>query len=154
MDIEPQGVTEESHKSSTNPFKTHRPLAWGLQIVSDLKEIPSEYVHYTQKKSDDPEPVQKLFDVLDELVRKVKLIKVQPLSLTPEQERQFRSAEECVLCRKEYDDVDIRVRDHDHYTGEYRGSAHRTCNVNYTDQMGGDKFVLPVVAHNMRGYDG
>ena len=42
----------------------------------------------------------------------------------------------------------IRARDHCHLTGKYTGSAHQDCNVNFrlTDK-------IPVIVHNLRGYD-
>jgi len=45
-------------------------------------------------------------------------------------------------------DKDIKVRDHCHITGKYRGSARQDCNFNFqlTDK-------IPVIFHNLRGYD-
>ena len=42
----------------------------------------------------------------------------------------------------------MRVRDHCHVTGKYRGSAQQDCNLNFklTDK-------IPVIFHNLRGYD-
>ena len=145
---------EENVSSSTTPYNTHKPVAWGLQIVSELNEIPSRYISYRKKTDGDPDPEEKLFEELDELVKKIKTLGVKPLALNAAEERQFQIANKCHICLKRYGPGDVNVRDHDHYTGEYRGSSCQGCNVNYTDCMGGDKFVLPVVAHNMRGYDG
>ena len=41
-----------------------------------------------------------------------------------------------------------KVRDHCHYTGRYRGAAHRNCNLQYKIRS-----YIPVVFHNLSGYD-
>ncbi|XP_065203746.1 uncharacterized protein LOC135833867 [Planococcus citri] len=68
--------------------------------------------------------------------------------LTPEQENQFVSATVCYICETEYKVDDIIVRDHDHFTGLYRGSAHQICNLN----LHRPDFV-PVIMHNLTNYD-
>ena len=40
------------------------------------------------------------------------------------------------------------IRDHRHYTGEYRGATHSICNLKY-----GVPKVLPRVFHNESNYD-
>ncbi len=42
----------------------------------------------------------------------------------------------------------MKVRDHDHRTGEYRGACHNGCNINYYANR-----YLPIFVHNLRGYD-
>ncbi|MBP1525805.1 MAG: hypothetical protein H9Q67_04825 [Spiroplasma ixodetis] len=42
----------------------------------------------------------------------------------------------------------IKVRDHDHLTGEYRGVAHSNCNLNYKIPR-----FIPIYFHNFFGYD-
>lgn len=42
----------------------------------------------------------------------------------------------------------MKVRDHDYYTGIYRGPAHSICNLKYTTQR-----AIPVVTHNSSNYD-
>ena len=57
----------------------------------------------------------------------------------------------CHICGKKYTNKDIRVRDHCHITGQYRGSAHEECNLKL--RISSKKFKLPVIFHNLRGYD-
>ena len=48
--------------------------------------------------------------------------------------------------------ADDRVRDHCHFTGLYRGAAHNACNLNY--RIHSKSWKLPVVLHNLKGYEG
>ena len=68
--------------------------------------------------------------------------------MTKDDEEKFQKADKCHICEKEYNKTDVRVRDHCHVTGQYRGSAHQDCNLNFriTDK-------IPVIFHNLRGYD-
>ena len=62
--------------------------------------------------------------------------------MTKKDEESFQKADKCQICDKQYVPADIRVRDHCHLTGKYRGSAHQDCNLNL--QLS-DK--LPVIFH-------
>ena len=68
--------------------------------------------------------------------------------MTKDDEDKFQKADECHICEQKYNEKDVRVRDHCHITGKYRGSAHKDCNLNFqiTDK-------IPVIFHNLRGYD-
>ncbi|GJQ87693.1 hypothetical protein Trydic_g14310 [Trypoxylus dichotomus] len=50
--------------------------------------------------------------------------------LTAAQELEFHSISHCHVCECIFDVRDIRVRDHCHLTGKYRGAAHEECNSN------------------------
>ena len=71
--------------------------------------------------------------------------------MSDEDEQEFKAAEECHICGQKYGDTDIRVRDHFHITGHYRGSAHQDCNLNL--RVNPKEFKIPVIFHNLRGYD-
>ncbi|XP_051176791.1 uncharacterized protein LOC127291633 [Leptopilina boulardi] len=68
--------------------------------------------------------------------------------LSPQQLADFRNASTCHICRNKIKHGDIKVRDHCHLTGKYRGPAHRDCNINYHESQ-----IIPVVFHNLSGYD-
>ena len=71
----------------------------------------------------------------------------------------------CHICENEYSDRDhfimhkgkmikIKnhpVRDHCHITGKYRGSAHNNCNLQL--RIDPEKLKIPVIFHNLKGYD-
>ena len=69
-----------------------------------------------------------------------------PLRLTHAEQKSFDEAEICHICKKEL--LDDKVRDHCHFTGQYRGAAHNSCNLQCRKPM-----ILPVIFHNLQGYD-
>ena len=64
----------------------------------------------------------------------------KPLKMTVENKSDFRQSTSCHICGRKYKleeleenpkdtKKNIRVRDHCHITGKYRGSAHNDCNL-------------------------
>ena len=49
--------------------------------------------------------------------------------MTKKQRRDHSRARVCHICLNQFKPNDIKVRDHCHYTGEYRGAAHSLCNL-------------------------
>ncbi|CAH3172567.1 unnamed protein product [Porites lobata] len=72
--------------------------------------------------------------------------KPKPMLITKEEKISFKQAEYCSLCEEELGED--RVRDHCHFTGKYRGAAHNECNLRCRKPR-----VLPVIFHNLQGYD-
>lgn len=70
--------------------------------------------------------------------------------LTDEQERTFSDPNAiCFICKQPFEGKKLkRVRDHCHYTGTYRGVSHNECNLMYQESR-----TIPVVMHNLSGYD-
>ncbi|KYN50341.1 hypothetical protein ALC62_14060, partial [Cyphomyrmex costatus] len=71
-----------------------------------------------------------------------------PMNFTQDDWRKFNSATHCHVCEKPFAKDDKRARDHCHLTGRYRGPGHTNCNLNYKDSR-----CIPVVFHNLTGYD-
>ena len=71
-------------------------------------------------------------------------------TLTKNQWKKYNEASRCHICFKPFVDSKKgpKVRDHCHYTGRYRGPAHRSCNLMYRIPS-----YIPVVFHNLSGYD-
>ena len=73
------------------------------------------------------------------------------LKMSDNDEKHFNAANECYICGMKYTNKDIRVRDHFHITGKYRGSAHQDCNLKL--RINPKELKIPVIFRNLRGYD-
>ena len=145
------GCRPNNNKSFTEAYQKHTDCGFGYKVVccyddkytQPMKIYRGEKAVYTF-----------LEYMLDEVKYCKRIIKKEfnkPLNMTKENEEEFQKAEECHICNKKYSDKDIRVRDHCHITGKYRGSAHQECNLQL--KLNPEKVKIPVIFHNLRGYD-
>ena len=65
----------------------------------------------------------------------------------------YENATLCWICKKELGNfkTNPKVRDHCNFTGQYRGPAHKSCNLKL--KIKPDKTKITVVFHNLKGYD-
>ena len=84
-------------------------------------------------------------------------MKKKMIQLTDKENKSSERQKACYICKKEFntDENDKKafklyhkVRDHSHYTGEFRGAAHSICNLRYKTTK-----EIPVVFHNGSTYD-
>ena len=145
------GCRPNNNKSFTEAYQKHTDCGFGYKVVccyddkytQPMKIYRGEKAVYTF-----------LEYMLDEVKYCKRIIKKEfnkPLNMTKENEEEFQKAEECHICNKKYTNQDIRVRDHCHIIGKYRGSAHQECNLQL--RLNQDKIKIPVIFHNLRGYD-
>ena len=106
---------------------------------------------YTKKNSDE-DISKKFIEYFVELAHKIYkdyYQKPKPLVLTKEEEKEFQSATICHICEEKlFLDKKSKVKDHCHFTGKYRGAAHNQCNLSCRKPL-----ILPVIFHNLQGYD-
>ena len=70
------------------------------------------------------------------------------LVITKESNQDLGIPAKCWIGDNDYIDGDVKVRDHCHITGKYRGSAHRDYNINLKSNH-----KILVVFHNLKNYD-
>ena len=144
---EKNGKAESSEdESSTTLYQTHKACSFGLKTVCHYDDKYSgEYKSYIGSDA----ALVFLKTVLKESYRCRHLVDnifKKKMVITPKQEVEFQETKDCSICGKELGED--RVRDHDHVTGMYRGAAHNICNLKYRIT-----WKVPVVFHNLRGYD-
>ena len=72
-----------------------------------------------------------------------------PVRMSDAQKQQHTDADKCYLCRRLFDSDRIKIIEHDHLTGEYRGAACEACN----KKCRMDSLPINVFFHNGKGYD-
>ena len=70
------------------------------------------------------------------------------LVIAKKDDEDFESSIKCWICDNGYVDGNVKVRDHCHIIGKYRGSAHRDCNIKVKLNH-----KIPMVFHNQKNYD-
>jgi hypothetical protein len=130
----------------------HTACGYAIRLVSKLPDIKSETFLFRGKE--EGETVRHFANTINEISTKVMEVygKKERMIITKEQQHAFDNAKHCYICGGKFDDdlYNPQVRDHDHITGKYLGAAHSRCNLKRSQRY---KF-LPVIFHNLRGYDG
>ena len=75
----------------------------------------------------------------------------KPLIITDNDELCFKLMDKCHICNKKYTNKDVRVRDHYHITGKFRGSAHQECNLKL--RIKPEDIKIPIIFHKLRSYE-
>ena len=94
--------------------------------------------------------MRKLQEEAEQLLQEYNATPQQLRELTDAELRSFHTAANCHICNRPLRGE--KVRDHCHVVGFYRGAAHSRCNLAY--RILKFEWELPVVMHNLKGYDG
>ena len=129
-----------------NKIAYHKPNSACFYFVCSYDETKNRLWH-TVGPNCVIDMIKELDKLSKECIENMKINKKMN-ELTQREQFYFRSAKHCYICNKEFTEKNYKVRDHCHRTGKYRGPAHLKCNLDYFHNK-----YLPVVFHNLRGYD-
>ena len=140
--IEPSPNPEESY---TKEINQHIPSGFCVYSKFAYGEVENPLKLYRGKNC-----VEVFCDyVKNEVKRLYHMFPEKPMNrLTREERGEFKRARKCHICFQEFGEDNPEVRYHCHYTGSYRGPAHRNCNLRYKIRS-----YIPFVFHNLSGYD-
>ena len=153
-----EAITEKIHgcqpnneKSYTEAYQKHTDCGYGYKVVCCYDDKYSKPVQIHRDENAVHKFMENMLEEVNWCKSKMKKHFNKPLKMTMENEIDFKKAIKCHICDQQYTDKDIRVRDHCHITGEFRGSAHQDCNLKL--RIKPDNIKIPVIFHNLRGYD-
>ena len=140
-----EGPELDPTKSNTQKTQHHEACSYCYVVVrcDGKTEAPAQYrgpnavEHFLQAIQEEERGIQKV------------LAKPQEMRMTRADWDSHRTASRCHVC-----DGLLKgdsVKDHCHITGRYRGAAHSACNLKL--RLSQKTTIIPVVFHNLRGYD-
>lgn len=135
---------EQKQNHSEQSYQQHIPYSIGYYFKYLFDDSKSFYSSYTGEDCDVwfVEELDKLSILIDDL-RSVSLA----IIMTEDDELQYNESKFCFICNKRFFPDEIKVRDHSHFTGQFRGAAHSSCNLKYKESSD-----VSVVFHNLN-YD-
>ena len=145
----PMSSCSPNPKDSYNyNYQLHEPSGFCFYVKSIVPGIHITPITYTKTSEDDN--VAKIFvEKLEEVTKGIYndfYKRFKSLKMSAKDQKLFNEAKTCHICSLEL--KDDKVRDHCHFTGKYRGAAHNKCNLKCRKLK-----VLPVIFHNLQGYD-
>ena len=145
------GCQPSNEKSYTEAYQKHTDCGFGYKVVCCYDHKYSRPVQIYRGENAVYKFMENMLEEVNWCKQTMKKHFNKPLEMTKENETDFQKAIKCHICDIKYTNKDIRVRDHCHITGKFRGSAHQDCNLKL--KINPDNIKIPVIFHNLRGYD-
>ena len=122
-------LRSQRRPSFTQEYQKHEPSGYCLYLKRCINDKYKPIV-YIKKSEDDniSEKFIKHLKILTHSIYRKYYLNPKPLKLTPEEEKDFKSAKVCHVFEQEFGVYEktgeiFKVRDHCHFTGKYRGAV-------------------------------
>ena len=128
------GCKNNPENSSTTKVSEHIPSGFSMSTISSFRSIENKHDVYKVKI------VWKSFlkFLREHAIKIINFKKKKVQLLTNEQQQSYEKAKICYICKEKFENKYLKdkkyckVRDHCHYTGEYRGAVDSICNLKYS----------------------
>ena len=141
---------DKDRRSYTDAYQTREDCGYEYKVVCCYRERYSKPIQTYRGK-------HAVYKFMEKMLKEVEYCKAvikkhfnKPLIMTEDDEQRFRTMDGCHICGEKYTDKNVRVGDHCHITGKFRGSAHQECNLKL--RIKPEDIKIPVIFHNLRGY--
>ena len=123
---------DKDRRSYIEAYQTHEDCGCGYKVVCCYHDKYSSKICIYRGEN-------AVYKFMEKMLEEVKYCKAvikkhfnKPLVITEDDEQRFKTMDGCHICGEKYNDKDVRVRDHCHITGKFRGSAHQECKEDQT----------------------
>ena len=138
----------DDRHSHTSRYQKHTPSGVSFYIVYRDLDVEKQKPFLYSGENVAEEFCSQLTKITKDIYEKY-LKKIIPMKMTEDDKIQHRLCNVCHICGGSgFSKDNKKVRDHDHLTGRFRGTAHNICNLAFKEPN-----FIPVVFHNLSGYD-
>ena len=142
---------DKDRRSYMEAHQTHEDFGYGYKVICCYDDKYSKYTCIYRGENAVYKFMEKMLEEVEYWKAVIKKHFNKPLVMTEVDEQHVKTMDGCHICGEKYTDKDVRVRDHCHITGKFRGSAHQECNLKL--RIKPENLKIPVIFHNLRGYD-
>ena len=142
---------DKDRRAYTEAYQTHEDCGYGYKVVCCYDDKYSKYTRIYRGENAVYKFMEKMLEEVEYFKAVIKKHLNKPLVMTEVDEQHFKTMDGCHICGEKYTDKDVRIRDHCHITGKFRGSAHQECNLKL--RIKPENIKIPVIFHNLHGYD-
>ena len=144
-------VKEKEKRSYTEAYQARKDCGCGYKVVCCYDDKYSKPIQTYRGKNAVYKFMEKMLKEVEYCKDVIKKRFNKPLVMTEDDEMCFKLMDKCHICGEKYTDKDVRVGDHCHITGKFRGSTHQECNLKL--RIKPECLKILVIFHNLRDYD-
>ena len=142
---------EKNKRSYTEAYQTHEDCGSAKKVICCYDDKYSKPIQTYRGENAVYKFMEKMLEEVEYCNTVIKKQFNKPLVMTKNDEQRFITMDGYHICGEKYTDKDVCVRDHCHITGKFNGSAHQECNLKL--RIKPEDIKIPVIFHNLRGYD-
>ena len=138
---------EKEKRSYTEAYQTHEDCGCGYKVVCCYDDKYSKPIQTYRGEKAIYKFMEKMLEEVEYCIAVVKKRFNKLLVMTEDDEMCFKLMDKCHICCEKYTGKDVRVKDHCHIAGKFRGSAHQECNLKL--RIKPEDIKIPVIFHNL-----
>ena len=143
---------KRSDESYTDPYQSHKEYGFGYKLVCTYDPMSSKEVKLYRGENAAYHFIESILEEVGYCNEVVNRDFNEIPKVTKEEDLEFNDETSCCIWGETYKDKNEGRKYYSQCTGWYIGSAHSQCIFNSRIVSG--NFKIPVVFHNLRGYDG
>ena len=142
---------EKNKRSYTEAYQTHKDCGSAYKVICCYDDKYSKPIQTYRGENAVYKFMEKMLEEVEYCKAVINKHFNKPLVMTNNDEQRFITMDGCHICGEKYTEKDVGVRDHCHITGKFRGSSHQECNLKL--RIKAEDIKIPIIFHNLRGYD-